>query len=73
MMNRVLPQGTAYVTDVGMVGPRDGILGMERNAVFRNSKHSCQFDFVADEGKWHFHAVVIELNDTDRISKRNSI
>ena len=24
---RILPQGTAYVTDVGMVGPRDGILG----------------------------------------------
>lgn len=30
---RILPGGTAYVTDVGMVGPRDGVLGMGREAV----------------------------------------
>ena len=27
---RILPQGTAYLTDVGMTGPYDGILGMRR-------------------------------------------
>ncbi|GAA3323806.1 hypothetical protein GCM10020331_049150 [Ectobacillus funiculus] len=32
--NRILPNGTAYITDVGMTGPYDGILGMERGAVF---------------------------------------
>jgi metallophosphoesterase (TIGR00282 family) len=32
---RVLPGGTAYVTDVGMVGPRDGVLGMARDGVLR--------------------------------------
>jgi len=26
---RILPQGTAYITDVGMTGPRDSILGVE--------------------------------------------
>ena len=30
---RILPEGTAYMTDVGMTGPYDGILGMEREAV----------------------------------------
>ncbi len=30
--HRVLPGGTAYVSDVGMVGCRDGILGMDREA-----------------------------------------
>ena len=30
---RVLPGGTAYLTDLGMVGPADGIIGMERQAV----------------------------------------
>lgn len=28
---RVLPGGTAYITDVGMCGPRDSVIGMERN------------------------------------------
>ncbi len=31
--NRILPNGTAYVSDVGMTGFADGILGMERQAI----------------------------------------
>ena len=27
---RVLPDGTAYITDVGMTGPHDGVIGMDR-------------------------------------------
>jgi metallophosphoesterase (TIGR00282 family) len=30
---RILPRGTAYITDVGMTGPRDGIIGMAREAI----------------------------------------
>lgn len=30
---RVLPGGTAYITDAGMTGPHDSIIGMERAAV----------------------------------------
>ncbi|MCD1257741.1 TIGR00282 family metallophosphoesterase [Paenibacillus athensensis] len=62
--NRVLPGGTAYVTDVGMTGPRDGILGMERLAVLQKFKTQLPVRFVTDEGKWHLNAVVIELHDT---------
>ena len=29
----ILPGGTAYLTDVGMVGSKEGVLGMERAAV----------------------------------------
>lgn len=62
--NRVLPQGTAYVTDVGMVGPRDGVLGMERTAVLRKFTTQLPVRFIVDEGQWHFHATVIDLDDT---------
>src|SRR2546423_13161600 len=33
--NRVLPGGTGYLSDVGMTGPYDGILGVEREAVLK--------------------------------------
>lgn len=33
--NRILPQGTAYITDLGMTGPRDGVLGMDREVVIQ--------------------------------------
>ena len=32
--NRVLPKGTLYITDVGMTGPLDGIIGVDREIVF---------------------------------------
>jgi 2',3'-cyclic-nucleotide 2'-phosphodiesterase len=60
----ILPQGTAYLTDVGMCGSREGVLGMERSAVLTKFKTQLPVRFVADEGKWMFHAVVIDVNDT---------
>jgi metallophosphoesterase (TIGR00282 family) len=66
---RVLPGGTAYCTDVGMVGPRDGILGMERTAVLQKFKTQLPVRFVVDEGKWHFHAVHVELDDITGLAK----
>jgi metallophosphoesterase (TIGR00282 family) len=32
---RILPGGTAYITDVGMCGPRDSVLGMDRELILR--------------------------------------
>ena len=32
---RVLPRGTAYITDVGMTGPHDSVIGVERTAVIQ--------------------------------------
>lgn len=61
--NRVLPQGTAYLTDVGMVGPRDGILGMEQEGVMHRFLTQLPSRFTVDEGKWHFHATLIDMDD----------
>jgi metallophosphoesterase (TIGR00282 family) len=67
---RVLPQGTAYVTDVGMVGARDGVLGMERESVLQKFKTQLPVRFTADEGKWQFHAVVVDLEEETGKAKK---
>jgi len=61
--DRILPNGTAYITDVGMVGSMEGVLGMEREAVVRKFRTQLPVRFAADEGKWQFNAVVIDLDD----------
>jgi metallophosphoesterase (TIGR00282 family) len=33
--DRILPKGTAYITDVGMTGPHDSVIGVERSAVIQ--------------------------------------
>lgn len=67
---RVLPAGTAYVTDVGMTGARDGVLGMERESVLYRFKSQLPSRFTADEGKWQLHAVSVELDSESGLAKR---
>lgn len=59
----ILPGGTAYVTDVGMVGPQDSVLGMEKEAVIRRFLTQLPVRFNAASGAWVFHAVCIDIND----------
>jgi metallophosphoesterase (TIGR00282 family) len=60
---RILPNGTAYITDVGMCGPVDGVLGMEKEAVLYKFLTQLPARFTVDEGKWQFHAVLINLDN----------
>lgn len=72
--SQILPGGTAYISDVGMVGPRDGILGMKRDQVlFRMTTHLPTKFEVAD-GPCQFCAVYFDLDDdTGSASEVNSI
>jgi calcineurin-like phosphoesterase len=53
-----------------MVGGRDGVLGMERQAVLQKFKTGLPVRFVADEGKWQFHAVYMEIDEETGLSKK---
>ncbi|WP_274651476.1 TIGR00282 family metallophosphoesterase [Paenibacillus humicola] len=66
----ILSGGTAYVTDVGMVGSKEGVLGMERGAVMHKFMTQLPARFVVDEGAWHFHAVLAEIDDSTGRAKR---
>ncbi|MGY3779071.1 TIGR00282 family metallophosphoesterase [Isobaculum melis] len=67
---RILPQGTAYLTDVGMTGPYDGILGMGREAVIQKflSQMPTRFE-VPKIGRKVLSACLIELNDQTGAAK----
>ncbi|MHA7963106.1 TIGR00282 family metallophosphoesterase [Paenibacillus sp. CAU 1782] len=59
----VLPGGTAYITDVGMTGSKEGVLGMEKEAVLHRFLTGLPSRFVVDEGKWHLHGLVVQIDD----------
>ncbi len=59
---RVLPGGTAYVTDVGMVGPRDGCIGMDKNNVLQRFLTGVPNRFVVASGTVTFNAVVVTIS-----------
>ena len=59
---RVLPGGTAYVTDVGMVGPRDGCIGMDKDVVLKRFLTGVPNRFVVASGPVTFNSVLVTIS-----------
>src|SRR5512140_2243180 len=55
---RILPQGAAYQPDVGMTGPYDSIIGVEKAAVIRRFLTSLPIRMEAARGGVELHAVL---------------
>jgi metallophosphoesterase (TIGR00282 family) len=63
---RVLPRGTAYITDVGMCGPRDSVLGVKKELVIERFLTELPVRFeVADADVW-LEGVVVEIGPEGR-------
>jgi len=61
---RILPQGTAYITDVGMTGPYDAILGTEREAVINKFLTGLPVRFEVDKnGRTQLNGVLMTLDE----------
>lgn len=69
---RILPDGTAYISDAGMVGAYDGILGMKRDSVIEKFITLLPHRFeVESEGRWQFNGIIVDINSSD--GKANKI
>jgi 2',3'-cyclic-nucleotide 2'-phosphodiesterase len=60
---RVLPNGTAYITDVGMTGPHDGVIGMDRQGIIKKFLDGLPARFEVAEGDVQMNAVLIETDE----------
>lgn len=61
---RILPEGTGYISDVGMTGPYDGILGMDREAVLKRFKTNLPVRFeVPKTGRAQLSAFLVDVDD----------
>jgi metallophosphoesterase (TIGR00282 family) len=63
---RVLPGGTAYVTDVGMTGPRGGVIGVKREQALERFLALTNVRFeTSDEDPW-LNALIVEADENGR-------
>ncbi len=60
---RILPKGTAYLTDVGMTGPHDSIIGVETEAALGRFKNAMPARFETATGNPRLNAVIIDANE----------
>jgi 2',3'-cyclic-nucleotide 2'-phosphodiesterase len=59
----VLPKGTAYITDVGMTGPYDSVIGVKKELVIDKFLSGMPARFEAANGDVRLCAVLVECDD----------
>jgi 2',3'-cyclic-nucleotide 2'-phosphodiesterase len=66
---RVLPGGTAYITDVGMTGPHDSVIGMEKEPIVQRFLDSMPKRFVVAENDIQMNTVQIDVEETTGLAR----
>jgi len=61
--DRILPKGTAYLTDVGMTGPHDSVIGVEVEAALGRFRNAMPARFETATGNPRLNAVIIEADE----------
>ena len=62
---RILPNGTAYITDAGMTGPSDSIIGMDiEKAIQRFMMQSHVYYAMAKGDSYRMNAVIVDIDET---------
>ena len=62
---RILPGGTAYVTDIGMTGPDDSVIGDDAEAVIRRFLTNMPHRLSVGKGRPVLNAVMVEVDENN--------
>ncbi|MBK5243762.1 MAG: TIGR00282 family metallophosphoesterase [Eubacteriaceae bacterium] len=62
---RLLPQGTAYITDIGMTGPLDGVIGVDKEIIIESMLTKRPKRFVTAKGNVQINGIILEIGETD--------
>ncbi len=60
---QILPQRTAFITDVGMTGPYNSILGVSQEPVLKNFTTGLPQKFTVASGNSQFNALLVEAEE----------
>ena len=66
---RILPKGTAYITDVGMTGPHDSVLGRKAENVIKSFRTQMPFAFEIADGDVRINAVIIRADSNTKLAE----
>ena len=67
---QILPGGTAYITDLGMVGAHDSILGVRKEIVIQKFRTGMPVRFDMAEGAAEYAAVIVDIEPNGRRARQ---
>lgn len=68
---KILPNGTAFISDVGMTGPFDGVIGRKKEQVLARFLTQMPARFEMAEGDIQLHGVILDIDE--KTGKADSI
>ena len=60
---KILPNGTGYITDIGMTGPEHSVIGMDIKASIKRFETTLPERYKIAEGRCIFNGVIFEIDD----------
>jgi len=60
---QILPRGTAYITDLGMSGPHDGVIGVQTDLVLTRFLRGVPVRFETATGRGRINGVLVEVDE----------
>jgi len=66
---RILPKGTGYITDVGMTGPRDSVLGVKLEAVLKKFLTLQPIRFEVARGALQLNALFLKIDPEKHVTQ----
>lgn len=60
---QILPQGTAYITDIGMTGPKNSVIGMDVEASIKRFETTLPEKYKLAEGECILNGVIFNVDD----------
>ncbi len=66
---RILPKGTAYITDVGMTGPFDSVIGITKESIIERFIKGIPTRFDAATGDTRLSGVLFSIDVTSKLAK----
>lgn len=67
--HRVLPKGTAYCTDIGMTGPYDSCIGVDKNVIVKRFLDGLPAKFETATGDPKFAAIVADIDELSGLAR----
>lgn len=62
----ILPKGTMYMTDLGMTGALDGVIGVEKETIIKRFITGLPVRHIPMEtGRKQFNGLIVEINETN--------
>jgi metallophosphoesterase (TIGR00282 family) len=66
---QVLPQGTAYITDVGMTGPHDSVIGMDKATILQRFLDALPARFEVASGDVQMNCVLLDADESGGLAE----